>query len=34
MQYKKKEREREKAVRPKDKCQLLENIYEQTFKKK
>ena len=27
MQYKKKE----KAVRPKNKCQLLENIYEQTF---
>ena len=30
----KKKKEREKALRPKDKCQLLENIYEQTFKKK
>ena len=29
-----KKKEREKALRPKNKCQLLENIYEQPFFKK
>ena len=34
MQYQKKKKEQKKALRPKNKCQFLENIYEtNTFKK-